>query len=266
MNFAVPAIDYAETGSGPTVLLLPGSLSTAAAWKPIMSALSGRFRFVTTSLLGNGATAEQRGPGRVSIALQADALEHVALRAGGAVHVVSHSYGAIGLLALALRGTVPIASLTLIEANPADVLRQSGDLPLYNQFRTMSDAYVEAFGSGEIEAVSRVVDFYDGPGTFAALPPRVREHLVTHTASNILDWASMYGFDVPLEDYARITAPTVIVRGMKSHPGMQRIGEVLRDSMARAVLVSIQDAGHFMLPTHPQELSNIISGHVAHHR
>ena len=53
-------IDYEETGEGPTIVLVPGSCSTGAAWRPVMAALNGRFRCVTTSLLGYGATAERR--------------------------------------------------------------------------------------------------------------------------------------------------------------------------------------------------------------
>jgi hypothetical protein len=59
-------------------------------------------------------------------------------------------------------------SLALIEPNPADVLKQSGDLDLYQQFRAMSDAYIEAFATGETEAIWRVVDFYGGAGTYRA--------------------------------------------------------------------------------------------------
>ena len=29
-------IDYQETGAGPTVVLVPGSCSTGAAWRPVM--------------------------------------------------------------------------------------------------------------------------------------------------------------------------------------------------------------------------------------
>ena len=32
-------IDYQETGVGPTLVLVPGSCSTGAAWRPIMAAL-----------------------------------------------------------------------------------------------------------------------------------------------------------------------------------------------------------------------------------
>jgi pimeloyl-ACP methyl ester carboxylesterase len=61
-------IDYEETGAGPTILLVPGSCSTGSAWRPVISEWGGRFRCVTTSLLGYGGTAERRPPDNPSIA------------------------------------------------------------------------------------------------------------------------------------------------------------------------------------------------------
>lgn len=62
-----PAIDesgwrhrLSGQGSGPTIVLLPGSCSTGAAWRPVIAAWNDRFRTVTTSLLGYGGTAERR--------------------------------------------------------------------------------------------------------------------------------------------------------------------------------------------------------------
>jgi len=46
-------IDYEETGLGPTLVLVPGSCSTGAAWRPVMTTWGGAFRCVTTSLLGD---------------------------------------------------------------------------------------------------------------------------------------------------------------------------------------------------------------------
>jgi pimeloyl-ACP methyl ester carboxylesterase len=45
-------IDYDECGIGPTIVLVPGSCSTGAAWRPVISAWNGQFRCVATSLLG----------------------------------------------------------------------------------------------------------------------------------------------------------------------------------------------------------------------
>src|SRR6516165_3351273 len=53
-------IDYDEQGSGPTILFVPGSWATPSAWRGVIAALPGRFRIVTTSLLGYGDTAERR--------------------------------------------------------------------------------------------------------------------------------------------------------------------------------------------------------------
>jgi|SRR3954447_26418844 pimeloyl-ACP methyl ester carboxylesterase len=53
-------IDYDEAGAGPTIVFVPGSCSTGAAWRPVIAACGGQFRCVTTSLLGYGGTTERR--------------------------------------------------------------------------------------------------------------------------------------------------------------------------------------------------------------
>jgi hypothetical protein len=35
---AAGRIDYDETGAGPTILLVPGSCSTGAVWRPVIAA------------------------------------------------------------------------------------------------------------------------------------------------------------------------------------------------------------------------------------
>jgi pimeloyl-ACP methyl ester carboxylesterase len=142
------------------------------------------------------------------------------------------------------------------------VLRQAGEAELYGCFRAMSDAYIDAFAAGQADAVARVIDFYSGAGSFAAFPSRVREYLVSHTPSNVLDWKSMYGFDTPLGEYARIAIPTLIVRGTQGHAAMNRIAELLHESIPGASLVSIDDASHFLLATHATLLARLIADHV----
>jgi pimeloyl-ACP methyl ester carboxylesterase len=70
-------IDYDECGAGPAIVLVPGSCSTGAAWRPIIADLSSRFRCVTTSLLGYGGTVEGRTGSDPSISHEAEALESV---------------------------------------------------------------------------------------------------------------------------------------------------------------------------------------------
>lgn len=96
-------IDYDECGSGPAAVLLPGSCSIGAAWRPIIAAWGNRFRCVTTSLLGYGGTSERRTVGDPSISRNAEAMESVIRRTGGRVHLVGHSFGGLVALGQVLR-------------------------------------------------------------------------------------------------------------------------------------------------------------------
>ncbi len=71
------AIEYDESGVGPTIVLVPGSCSTGAAWRPVIAGFEGRFRCVTTSLLGYGRTAERRSSSDPSILHEVEAVEPV---------------------------------------------------------------------------------------------------------------------------------------------------------------------------------------------
>jgi pimeloyl-ACP methyl ester carboxylesterase len=64
-------IDYDEQGVGSSLVLVPGSWGTRSAWRNVIEALRGRYRIVTTSLLGYGGTAERR-TAALSIESEAD--------------------------------------------------------------------------------------------------------------------------------------------------------------------------------------------------
>lgn len=256
-------VEYAEQGSGTPLLLVPGSFGTGAGWRGVIEALGPGWRIVTTSLLGYGATAERRTASDVAMAHEVDALEAVVDRAGTPLHVAAHSFGGLCVLALAMRRPDAIRSLTLIEANPIDLLRQTRETAHMAAFRTMSDAYLADHAAGTADAARRVVDFYGGPGTFDAFPDRVRRYVVERTQANVYDWATAYGFTAPRADYARVAAPTLLVRGALTHPAMHRGQEILAETLPAARLVDIPDGSHFLPATHPRQLAQMISAHVS---
>ncbi|HUN51623.1 MAG TPA: alpha/beta hydrolase [Candidatus Sulfotelmatobacter sp.] len=256
------SIDYDEQGSGPTILLVPGSCSTGAAWRPVIAALGDRFRTVTTSLPGCGGTIENRSSGHCSIADVADVLEAVIRRAGARVHLVGHSFGGLAALAAARRAHLPVASLTVLEAPAAEALRTAGEPEHYRAFRDMTDAYFAAFAAGDQEAVAGMIDFYGGPGTFAAWPQKVRGYAIATTAANILDWACAYGFALSPSSLVGVKLPTLIAWGEASHPAAQRANQVLASYLAGASTATISGATHFMIATHAKEVAAIIADHV----
>ena len=203
------AIDYDETGSGPAIVLVPGSCSTGAAWRGVMAEWGGAFRCVTTSLPGYGRTAERRPEDDPSIAHLAEAIEAVITHAGGPVHLVGHSFGGLVSVAVALRGKARLASLTVLEAPAIELLREHGEEAHYATFKQMSAVYFAAFAGGDSEAVTHMVDFYGGPGTFASWPERVRVYAIETTPVNIRDWATAFAFPLAAALPA-IRVPTLI--------------------------------------------------------
>ena len=92
------------------------------------------------------------------------------------MHLVGHSFGGLSAVAVALRGRVPLRSLTIAEAPAPEILRHMGETQHYQAFRKMSDAYSGAYRAGNERRDRTMVDFYGGAGTFAGWPQRVRDY------------------------------------------------------------------------------------------
>jgi pimeloyl-ACP methyl ester carboxylesterase len=254
------AIEYDERGAGPTIVLVPGSCSTGAAWRPVIAAFENRFRCVTTSLPGYGRTAERRSAQDMSITRNAETVEQVIRKAGGRVHLVGHSFGGLVALAVALRNEVPLASLAMLEAPAMDVLRE--EEAHYRAFRVMTQAYFADFESGNREAIAAMIDFYGGAGTWASWPPRVRAYAIETTPVNIRDWATGFGFPLSAATLGGIEAPVLVVRGGDSSPAMQRASAILHERSRGSELATIDGAAHFLIATHAGEVASLIARHV----
>jgi pimeloyl-ACP methyl ester carboxylesterase len=255
-------IDYDETGSGPAVVLVPGSCSTGAAWRGVIAEWDGAFRAVTTSLPGYGKSADRRPEGDPAIAHLAEAIEAVIRAADPPAHLVGHSFGGLVAIAVALRGRVPLASLTVLEAPAVELLREHGEAEHYAAFRQMAAGYFTAFDAGNRGAIAQMVDFYGGAGTFASWPERVRAYAVETTVVNIRDWASAFAF--PLKDeLPSLRVPTLIAWGAISYPAIQRANALLAAAIPGARCANIAGASHFMISTHPSDTARLIAGHVS---
>jgi pimeloyl-ACP methyl ester carboxylesterase len=256
-------IDYEERGHGQTIVFVPGSCSTGAAWRPIISELGDSYRYVTTSLLGYGSTAERRTLDAASMSDETEIVETVISRAGCPVHLVGHSFGGLTALAVALRDKTPLLSLTILEAPAAELLRHSSEHKLYSAFRNMTDAYLQALKAGESTAIAQMIDFYGGTGTFASWPQRVRDYAVNTTPANVLDWACAYSFELSPHVLTTLKLPTLVVWGADSHPAVRRANELLALYIQGTSAAMIPNAAHFMTATHPKDTARLISEHLS---
>jgi pimeloyl-ACP methyl ester carboxylesterase len=255
-------VDYDEAGTGPTIVLVPGSCSTGAAWRPVTAGWQGRYRYVTTSLLGYGGTAERRTAADPAIAHEASAVEAVIRHAGVPCHLVGHSFGALVSLAVALRGQVPLRSLTVIEAPAVGLLRDRAEALHDATFRDMTTAYFAAFHGGDAAAIGTMIDFYGGAGTFAAWPAKVRAYAIQTTPVNILDWASAYGFALNREILAGVAIPVQVVIGGASPPAVRRANLLLAEATGGTPPAMVDGAAHFLIASHAAQVAAIVAAFV----
>ena len=104
------AIEYRESGVGPTVVLAPGSCSTGSAWRPVLERLTPERDVWAVDLPGfGGSGAIADGP--CGIEALADAVEAFMGASGlERPHVAGNSLGGVVALELARRGVVASAT------------------------------------------------------------------------------------------------------------------------------------------------------------
>ena len=86
-------IDLVTSGTGHSILFVPGSFSTPAAWKSVQEKLPQKYRFLTTSLCGYGKNTETRTLNDYSINHEIDVLNNIIDQIQEPVHLVGHSFG-----------------------------------------------------------------------------------------------------------------------------------------------------------------------------
>jgi pimeloyl-ACP methyl ester carboxylesterase len=256
-------VEYQETGNGPTIVFVPGSFSTGSSWRGITTPLSKRFRTITTSLCGYGKTQERRLPGGNFIEDEMNVLETVLTQVNAPAHVVAHSYGGFVALAFAMRRPGRMLSLTLLEPTWFDLLSQCNEPELNQEVRSLVDRYTKEWKAGNHVAVSSIIDFYGGSGTFDGYSDPVKEKLISQTASNILDWQTGFSSNLRMSEIESIQVPVHVICGSESHMAMKRSNQLLVDHLPNSDIQMLEGANHFMIGTHTEELATVIERHIS---
>jgi pimeloyl-ACP methyl ester carboxylesterase len=255
-----PGIECVESGSGEPVIFIPGSYSTSAAWRAMQKLLPPRWHFVSTSLCGYGLTAETRSLDDCAIAHEVRVVAQVVARASGPVHLVGHSFGATVALAVAMSGAVDVASLALFEANPMTLLRGGPHQPLFDLAWDVGQRFEAAVRAGERDAPAQIIDFWGGPGAFAALPPAVQDYCRSTAHVNVLDWHSDFSFEVSRADCEALQMPVLVVRGGLANGPMVALTDSLAECLPSAVPAVVDGASHFLVSTHARDCAQLLEG------
>jgi pimeloyl-ACP methyl ester carboxylesterase len=130
----------------------------------------------------------------------------------------------------------------------------------------MSDAFEQAVLDGEHDAPARIIDFWGGAGSFAAMPAPVQDYCRQTAPANVLDWHTDFGHDFSGAELARLEMPVLLVRGQDVRHGHHgRVG-VRAAHLPRGRFEVMAGASHFLISTHPQQCAALLDTHLARAR
>lgn len=256
---------YELSGGGDTPLVLVhGSWASHDSWGPVVPRLAESFRVLTYDRRGHSASERPPGQGSVreDVADLAALIEQLGLAPAWGI---GSSFGASIVLRLAgerpdlLRGIAahepPL--LGLLAGDP-------GAAPLLDEVGTRIGAVVARIASGDhAGAAEQFVDGVAlGPGSWAAMPPELRQVLIEN-APTFLDEANdpeQLAFDLAwLEGFAR---PVLLSQGDQSPPMFAPVVAKLAGAMPRAEVATFRGAGHVPHTTHPDAYAEAILAFV----
>ncbi|HEX6882981.1 MAG TPA: alpha/beta hydrolase [Planctomycetota bacterium] len=254
-----------ELGHGPRVVALHSGGMSARQWRRLAEQLAPSFRVVLPDLLGSGANPPWPEPDAFDVRLDVAALGHLLDALGEPVHLVGHSYGGFLALTLARQRPADVRSLAVYDPTAFGVLHGAGDAEgLADLERARAQAvFLDDRRGGGAEWYEAFVDYWNGPGTWRALPAAAREGFLRTGRKVYLEARSLLAERTPAEAYAGIAAPTLLLGGERSPAAARRVLALLAAAIpgARAHLVS--GAGHMGPISQAEEVNRRIAQHLA---
>jgi len=249
------ALHYVESGAGEPVVMIHGGLEDYRAWSPQLGPLAAsHYRAIAYSRRYNFPNQNAvRDAANYSAQVDADdlalLLEQLRL---GPVHLVGHSYGAVGALLFAAEHPELVRTLTLSESPVMSwVKEQPGGAALVQEFFARCWLPLgRAFAQGRHEeALAIAMEYFTGSPVVAsearaALEPSLKEWEVLT--------ASRKGFPIPSDKaIAGFRAPVLLLTGDRTLPLLKRCVTAVAARFPQSRRVTIRNATHDMWSEKP---------------
>ena len=128
--------------------------------------------------------------------------------------------------------------------------------------RTSPHKSKAALASGDLMGgFGRFVDYWSGPGSWAAMPAEKRAAFAPQLAKVALDFRAILSEPAELQDVRDIALPTLLLQGGCTTLPSRCVCKRLRDALP--VLFSVvRGAGHMLPITHRDAVNALIAEHV----
>ena len=104
----------------------------------------------------------------------------------------------------------------------------------------------------------RVIEYWDGAGSYDALPEPVKEFISGAILMNFINVNAGYAFDPPLESYSALATPTLVIYGDRTAPSSMAMSRLIAETVPGSKAASIPGAGHFLISTHADAVADAI--------
>ncbi len=231
-------------------------------WRRLVERLSATHRAIAPDLLGSGENPPW--PADAPFELAQDSAELAALVASLAepVHLVGHSYGGMLALVHARTESASVRSLAVYDPVAFGVLQDEPDRDtLFGDALGLDD---DAQG-GTAPWFQRFVDWWNGPGAWAAMPEQAHAAFLRVGRKVYLEVKSLVADATPASAYAALRVPTLLLTGTRTPAAEQRVVQRLATAIPNARLLEIPGAGHMGPLTHGDVVDEAIVAHVSAH-
>lgn len=250
-----------EQGDGVPVVFLHSGVGSAGEWRGVFSLWPAGYRLIAVDAYRGGS-----GPGRPegrSLDDYADQVHAVLSHVGEPIHLVGFSWGGATALHVAATAPATLVSVSVIEPEAYSLLTP-GDEPAFTTLKDLCDHWRSHVRAGNwYAAFEEFIDFYNGPGSFAAWPADRREIFLEEQRLRGDLWDVLLNAPVTARSLASVTMPLHVIEGTAASVVDQTICDAVLRSVRHAELSVIEGAGHMMPLTHPTDLTRVLLQRVA---
>jgi pimeloyl-ACP methyl ester carboxylesterase len=233
------------------IVLLHSSAASGRQWQATVDALRPRHAVHAVDFHGHGAQAPWDASTPMTLADEAAPVEALLERLGGA-HVVGHSYGAAVALELACRRPALVKSVVAYEPVLFGLLLDDGhSLRELQAVVGVAESMRAHVAAGQPEAAAqRFIDFWSGPGSWAALPAERQRGFAARVPAVLQHFDALFADPLTRADLARLRMPLLLMVGTDTVPTARRIAELVRTAQPQARHELIDGLGHMGPVTH----------------
>ena len=232
-------------------MLVHGSPGDGRSWVRVIPLLADRFHVMAVDLPGYGRSDPLPEHETNRTAAMGATVSVLIESFSEPVRLCGHSYGGNVALHAAIHRPATVKHLTLLEPVAFRALKLADDRHTLAAATQFFSSYTDRVTGGETDAVSDMIDFWFGRGSFSKLPSAVQAYLKASAAKNGVDVRASLSETTTCAELRTLTGPATVAYGDASPATAAAIARALARLLPNSETCTVAGAAHGMLDTHP---------------